>query len=71
MREQPDAPETIKINDVWYDRRDTVDALVGLLAVAKERAEKLEGVIRDYRLRDLEANPTPAPQAVRTDHEMS
>lgn len=57
-----DAPETIEINGVWYDRRDTVDALNALLAEARCKIETYRVIIRQYRMRDLETNPTPPPQ---------
>lgn len=56
-----DAPETICVDGVWYDRRDTVDALNGLLAEARTKIETYQGVILRYRQRDLAANPTPPP----------
>lgn len=60
-RPNPEAPETIEINGVWYDRRDTVDALNALLAEARTKIEAYQSVIREYRQRDLAANPTPPP----------
>ena len=57
---EKDAPETIEVNGVWYDRRDTVEALNGLLIEARRKIETYRGIIRDYRRRDLETNPTPA-----------
>jgi hypothetical protein len=33
------APETICVDGVWYDRRDTVDAINGLLAKARATIE--------------------------------
>ena len=55
------APETIEINGVWYDRRDTVDALTHLLAEARTKIETYKNVIREYRLQDLARNQTHAP----------
>lgn len=60
-RPHSEAPETIEVNGVWYDRRDTVDALNALLAEARAKIETYRGVIREYRRRDLESNPTPPP----------
>lgn len=48
------APETIEVNGVWYDRRDTVDALTGLLAEARKKIETYKGIIREYRLKELD-----------------
>ena len=59
--ERTEAPETIEVNGVWYDRRDTVDALNGLLAEARAKIETYKSVIREYRQRDLAMNPTPPP----------
>lgn len=58
-----DAPETIEVNGIWYDRRDTVDALNGLLADARFKLETYKSIIREYRQRDLAANSTLPPQS--------
>lgn len=39
------APETVEIGGVWYDRRDTVEALTGLLAEARGEAERLRNIV--------------------------
>lgn len=57
-----DAPETIEVNGVWYDRRDTVDALTILLAEARTKVEIYKAVIADYRRMELSDNPTQPPQ---------
>lgn len=62
LRPRSNAPETIEVDGVWYDRRDTVDALNVLLAEARSKIETYQNVIREYRQRDLAANPTPPPE---------
>lgn len=57
--DKSDAPETIEINGVWYDRRDTVDALQALLIEARTKIETYRDVIRQYRLKELDTMPTP------------
>lgn len=58
-----DAPETIQVDGAWYDRRDTVDALTGLLAEARKKIETYKGVIREYRQKELAEHPTPPPKS--------
>ena len=59
------APETIEVDGVWYDRRDTVDALTTLLAEARVKNETYREVIRGFRQKKLAANPTPAPKTAK------
>jgi len=35
-----DAPESVCVNGVWYDRRDTVDTLISLLGMARKQRDE-------------------------------
>jgi hypothetical protein len=64
-----DAPETIHVHGVWYDRRDTVDALSALLVEARGKIETYKSVIREFRLKELADHPTPPPAIAGSDGE--
>jgi hypothetical protein len=55
----------MEVDGVWYDRRDTVDALTTLLAEARQKIATYKEVIRGFRMKELAEKPPQPPQTAR------